>query len=69
VSAQYCEQHDLIVSDGAPCPACVAAQRRDLINSLKAQVDDQAAELVQLRTRVVELEHLVRGQRRRESVL
>lgn len=57
MSVQYCKRHDQEYV-GLLCPICEATQRRDTINSLKAQVDDQAAELMQLRMRVVDLEHL-----------
>lgn len=60
----YCEQHDLVVTDGLACPGCVAVQRRDTLNGLKAQVDDMRAEmdaeLMQLRERVSQLERIVR---------
>lgn len=53
--SHYCETHDLIVSDGAPCPACASRQQRDIINMHEARIADLEVRLVRTNRIVCEL--------------
>jgi hypothetical protein len=53
---EFCAEHQAWRPAGEPCPQC-AAGLREVVNVLKGMVDDLAAELLQLRLRVTELEH------------
>lgn len=61
----YCIYHGYFLSQ--ECPGCVV-WKSDALKILEARIADKDAELLDLRRRVSELEHLVRGARRADLV-
>jgi hypothetical protein len=57
ISVRYCEIHHLPQFNGGPCIQCATQSQRDVVNVLKAQVDDLSAENLDLRRRVSAIEH------------
>ncbi len=59
---EYCFKHQAFRPAGEQCPHCAhQASQRDVLNVLEARISDLEAENLDLRRRVTELEHLMRG--------